>query len=94
MTQRLTMIDESMAAGKVVLTGAGMVVWQAGEVATLIEAAGSATLTLQPIASTTLKMDGSSFTGFASVTHEGAGTIEQTGSLNLGAAGEFQLSSW
>ena len=87
------MIDESMAAGKVVLTGAGMVVWQAGEVATLIEAAGSATLTLQPIDGTTLKMDGNLFTGFASVTHEGAGIIEQTGSLDLGAAGEFELSA-
>ena len=85
-----------------VLAGAGMVTlgtadstftFSSGTVSVAVAGGGgSDTLALQPTTGVSLSLDGSLFTAFAALTKSGAGTVVQSGTLNLGAAGTVTMS--
>ena len=88
---------EASGTGKVMLSGEDVeVIFSAGSLDVLIDgsmASGDVTLTLSPAMDVTIALDMDTLSDFTKLTQDGVGTVQQQGSLNLGASGEVTLSA-
>ena len=78
------------------LVGNSRLIWQDGRIRRGIDAsAGSGvdTIDLQPAANVDLSLDGSLFTGFEALVKSGAGTVTQSGTLQLGTNGSITINA-